>query len=165
MTLEKRTKEKKKQILLYITEKNNAQQKAFHKVMPTEWMVHFTLSCYCCRWCSFISRNMGFCSVSFVIVLKTDHPLEQNEVSFSLSKLCLISKNARFWSVSFKISPKTGHVLEHTHTIWRRKESYIFSIQTHKRFRRTLFIRTKTQSANFWANPLCQATKRHLNNS
>ena len=115
--IRKKTKEKKKQILLYITEKNNAQQKAFHKVMPTEWMVHFTLSCYCCRWCSFISRNMGFCSVSFVIVLKTDHPLEQNEVSFSLSKLCLISKNARFWSVSFKISPKTGRVLQHTHTI------------------------------------------------
>ena len=31
--------------------------------------------------------------------------------------------------------------------------------QTHKRFRRTLFIRTKTQSADFQGNPLCQATK------
>ena len=38
-------------------------------------------------------------------------------------------------------------------------------IQTHKRLRRTLFIRTKTQSANVPGNPLCQATKRHLNNS
>ena len=26
-----------------------------------------------------------------------------------------------------------------------------------------LFIMTKTQSANFWGNPLCQATKQHLN--
>ena len=28
-----------------------------------------------------------------------------------------------------------------------------------------LFIKTKTQSANFQGNPLCQTTKRHLNNS
>jgi len=28
-----------------------------------------------------------------------------------------------------------------------------------------LFSRTKTQSANVRANPLCQGTKRHLNNS
>ena len=58
------------------------------------------------------------------------------------------------------------------------------SIQTHKRFRGTLFIRTRqnqiqtnkrfkrtliyydtdSQSANFRGNPLRQATKRHLNN-
>ena len=38
-------------------------------------------------------------------------------------------------------------------------------IQTHKRFTRTLFIRTKTQSANFRVNRLRQATKRHLTNS
>ena len=42
---------------------------------------------------------------------------------------------------------------------------YDLRIQTHKRFKRTLFIRTKTQSANFRGNPLYQATKRHLNNS
>ena len=35
-------------------------------------------------------------------------------------------------------------------------------IQTYKRFKRTLFIRTKTQSANFGGIPLYQATKRHL---
>ena len=34
-----------------------------------------------------------------------------------------------------------------------------------KRFKRTLFIRTKTQSANFGGNPLYQAAKRDLNNS
>ena len=28
-----------------------------------------------------------------------------------------------------------------------------------------LFIRTKTQSANFGGNPVCQASKQHLNNS
>ena len=31
-------------------------------------------------------------------------------------------------------------------------------IKTHKRFKRTLFIRTKTQPANFWGNSLYQAT-------
>ena len=39
------------------------------------------------------------------------------------------------------------------------------TFQTHKRFKRTLFIRTKKQSTIFQDNPLCQATKRHLNNS
>ena len=34
-----------------------------------------------------------------------------------------------------------------------------------KRFKRTLFIRTQTSSANFRGIPLCRATKRHLNNS
>ena len=34
-----------------------------------------------------------------------------------------------------------------------------------KRFKRTLFIRTKTQSANLGGNPLYQAAKRDLNNS
>ena len=38
-------------------------------------------------------------------------------------------------------------------------------IQTHKRFKRTLFIRTKTQSANFRGNRPCQATERHLTNN
>ena len=34
------------------------------------------------------------------------------------------------------------------------------------RFKRTLiYFDTDTQYANFWGNPLCQATKRHLNNS
>ena len=33
--------------------------------------------------------------------------------------------------------------------------------QTNKRFKRTLIIGTKTQSANFRSNPLYQATKRH----
>ena len=41
----------------------------------------------------------------------------------------------------------------------------LVKIQTHERFNRTLFIRTKTQSANFRGNPLRQATKRYLNNS
>ena len=41
----------------------------------------------------------------------------------------------------------------------------IFRRQTHKRFKRTLFIKTETQSANFRGNPRCQATKRHLSNS
>ena len=36
-------------------------------------------------------------------------------------------------------------------------------IQTHKRFKRMLFIRTQTRSANCPGNPLYQATKRHLN--
>ena len=36
--------------------------------------------------------------------------------------------------------------------------------QIYRRFKRTLFIRTK-QPANFRGNPLCQATKRHLNKS
>ena len=40
-----------------------------------------------------------------------------------------------------------------------------FKIQMHKRFNRMLFIRTKTQSANFLCNRLCQTTKWHLNNS
>ena len=38
-------------------------------------------------------------------------------------------------------------------------------IQTHKRFKRTLFIRTKTQHANFRGTSLYQATKLRLNNS
>ena len=34
-----------------------------------------------------------------------------------------------------------------------------------KRFKRTLiYFNTDTQYANIWGNPLCQATKRHLNN-
>ena len=37
-------------------------------------------------------------------------------------------------------------------------------IQTDERFKRTLFIRTKTQPAIFRGNPLYQAIKRHLNN-
>ena len=40
-----------------------------------------------------------------------------------------------------------------------------FKIQTHKRFKRTLFIRTKHNVHIFGVNPLYQATKRHLNNS
>jgi len=32
-------------------------------------------------------------------------------------------------------------------------------IKTHKRFKRTLFIRTETQPANFRSNLLCQDTK------
>ena len=44
--------------------------------------------------------------------------------------------------------------------------TFVFGkIQTHKRFKRMLFTRTQTQSANCPANPLYQATKRHLNNS
>ena len=35
-------------------------------------------------------------------------------------------------------------------------------IKTRKRFKRTLFIRTKHQHANFRGNSLYQATKRHL---
>ena len=37
----------------------------------------------------------------------------------------------------------------------------MFKIQTYKMFKRTLFITTKL--ANFRGNPLCQATKRQLN--
>ena len=37
----------------------------------------------------------------------------------------------------------------------------VYKIQTHERFKRTLFIRTKTKPANCRGNPLCQATKRH----
>ena len=37
-------------------------------------------------------------------------------------------------------------------------------IQTHIRFKRTLFIRTKTQSESFGGNPLYQPTKRHFLN-
>ena len=43
--------------------------------------------------------------------------------------------------------------------------SILKSIQTHERLERMLFIRTKTQHANFRGNPIYQATKRHLNNS
>ena len=38
-------------------------------------------------------------------------------------------------------------------------------IQTHKRFKRTLFIRIKHSIAIFRSNPLYQDTKRHLNNN
>ena len=37
-------------------------------------------------------------------------------------------------------------------------------IQTHKMFKRTLFIRGKEKNANFRGNPLYQATKQHPNN-
>ena len=51
---------------------------------------------------------------------------------------------------------------------WLRSSIYQLEqtmIQTHKRFKRTLvYYVTDTQSANFRGNPLCQATKRHLNN-
>ena len=40
----------------------------------------------------------------------------------------------------------------------------LMKIYTDKRSKRTLFIRTKTLPANFGANPLYQATERHLNN-
>ena len=52
----------------------------------------------------------------------------------------------------------------HTPLHWRTRgrPTNADKIQTHKRFKRTLFIKTKTQSANFWGNPLCQATKRHF---
>ena len=36
-------------------------------------------------------------------------------------------------------------------------------LRTHEKFKRTLFIQTKTQSANFRGNPLYQATKQQLN--
>ena len=107
---------KKEQILLCITEKNNAQQKAFHKVMPTEWMVHFTLPCYCCRRCSFVSRNMGFCSVSFVIVLKTENKM----------RLCSLCQNCawsqRMWDFGQFLSKslKTGHSLKTARSQIRR---------------------------------------------
>ena len=46
---------------------------------------------------------------------------------------------------------------------------YLCWIQTHKRFKRTLFFffffKDKTQHANFFGYPLYQPTKRHLNNS
>ena len=38
-------------------------------------------------------------------------------------------------------------------------------IQTHKRFKRKLFIKTRTQPPNFRGSPVYRATKRHLNNS
>ena len=38
----------------------------------------------------------------------------------------------------------------------------VVKIQTHKRFKITLFIRSQTQYANLRGNPLYQATKRHL---
>ena len=39
-------------------------------------------------------------------------------------------------------------------------------IQTHKTFKTVLiYCDTDTQSAYFQGNPLCQATKQHLNNS
>ena len=41
-----------------------------------------------------------------------------------------------------------------------------YKIRTHNRFQRTLiYYDIDTQSAHFRGNPLCQATKRHLNNS
>ena len=41
--------------------------------------------------------------------------------------------------------------------------SHLLRIQTHVRFKRTLiYYDTDTQSSNFWGNPLCQTTKRHL---
>ena len=40
-----------------------------------------------------------------------------------------------------------------------------YKIQTHKRFKRTLCIRTKHDMWIFGGNPLYQATKRHLNNN
>ena len=39
------------------------------------------------------------------------------------------------------------------------KQTYPDWLQTHKRFKGTLFITEKTQHANFPGNPLCQATK------
>ena len=51
-------------------------------------------------------------------------------------------------------------VLSHWHS---RKSGYHL---THERFKRMLiYYDTDTQSANYGGNPLCQATKRHLNNS
>ena len=45
-------------------------------------------------------------------------------------------------------------------------ESEFVCVQTHKSFKRTLiYYDTDTQSANFWSNPLCQATKQHLNSN
>ena len=39
------------------------------------------------------------------------------------------------------------------------------SLSPSQRFKRTLtYFDTDRQYANFWGNPLCQATKRHLNN-
>ena len=35
------------------------------------------------------------------------------------------------------------------------KTKWTSFVQTHKRFKRMLFIRTKMQSANVWGNPLC----------
>ena len=43
-----------------------------------------------------------------------------------------------------------------------RQTAGVLKQDPNKRFKRTLFIRTKTQSANFRGNPLWQATKRHL---
>ena len=34
-----------------------------------------------------------------------------------------------------------------------------------QKVQKNAFYLDKTQPAHFWGNPLCQATKRHLNNS
>ena len=48
----------------------------------------------------------------------------------------------------------------------KKEEEILGKILTHKRFKRTLiYYDTDTKSAIFRGNPLCQATKRHLNNS
>ena len=66
-----------------------------------------------------------------------------------------VSKHTKLYPKHTKLYPKHTILYPNTQNC----------IQTHKRFKRTLFIRTKTQSANFRGNPVCQATEQRLNGS
>ena len=74
-------------------------------------------------------------------------------------------------ALSRQSSPVSDSTLRVNFRVWRGEEKYsrlwlirldIETIQTHKTFKITLFIRTKTQSANFRGYPLCQARKMTL---
>ena len=66
----------------------------------------------------------------------------------------------QLWSQGAKLAGKLrGPTMDQVQT------TNFINSQTHERFKRTLFIRTKTHSANFRGYRLYQATKRHLNNS
>ena len=93
---------------------------------------------------------------------------------FLLLLLLRVSVQNDYWFIDGRLhcTTKTNHVqtvhlLQTFPTVparytGQRKQ---ICVQTHTRFKRTLFIRTKTQPAHFRSNPLYQATKRHLNNS
>ena len=77
----------------------------------------------------------------------------RQSASYLLKGRCIMSRLNP--SLILMLSYMTGHIYEN-------------ELQTHKRLKKpkpknTLFIRTKTQSANVQGNPLYQATKQHLN--
>ena len=75
---------------------------------------------------------------------------------------CFVKQNYRVWLWCIPVKFCYGYVLFYLLCLSDRSFLLnLFLIQTWKRFKITLFIRTKTQSANFWGNPLLQATKRH----